>query len=164
MDTGLATNNFKTEGFSGANPETQVGQKGPCVIYSLLNKQGSVFYVGKTKTPVARLSEHRRRFGVDTQMTVLQDVFDGESPVDAEKRWIRHYHVEQNAQLANFVHTGQRSKPLKIKPGGERVTISVRGISADLWRRFRQSADEKGLLLWRAFDEMIEDWTKKHDR
>ena len=59
-------------------------------IYALVNPEGQVFYVGKSRRIELRTKQHRQRFGDGFTVKILQEVFADEVPDAAERRWIFH--------------------------------------------------------------------------
>lgn len=90
-------------------------------------------------------------------MTILQDRFDGETPSDAEKRWIMHYWEELGDDLVNVVHTTKPrpSTPLTFTLG-ERATLSIRNVHLEKWSAVKALAKDEGKMLWVALDEALD--------
>jgi hypothetical protein len=78
------------------------------VIYTLQRGDETVFYVGRTINWKQRLSAHRARHGRDIKLNIVQDTFNGETPADAELKWIRHFQ-RPGFRLLNIVTTSGRS-------------------------------------------------------
>lgn len=76
-----------------------ITQKLP-VVYLLESKDRKPFYIGFTRNQTERLTQHCHTYGKDIAMTILQDVFVNETPREAERKWIRHYH-SLGIQLTN---------------------------------------------------------------
>jgi hypothetical protein len=62
------------------------------VIYGLEDRHKKVFYVGMTTNPKLRLLNHRSAYGPDTNLRILQKRFSRETPTEAERKWILHFH------------------------------------------------------------------------
>lgn len=92
------------------------------VIYALSNDSGNVFYIGRTKDPSARRNQHKKKYARSFKMAIIQDVFVGETPAEAEQRHI-----------------------LAMRDVGHRldnVHVDV-GQKHDAWVKFRLYPDEK---------------------
>lgn len=106
-------------------------------------------------------------------MRLVQTEFREESPAEAEEKWIQHYHVH-GYKLANKLLTVVQSKKditaSEAEEGSRteksqddlRVMVSIRNVSRHRWKAVKKLADERGLKLRLALDQMMDDWVEKH--
>jgi hypothetical protein len=84
-----------------------------------LEIDGIPFYVGKTTRIEKRLNEHKKRFGDDVKMIIIDEVIDWKI---AEAEWIHHY-KEMGYNLVN-THSGGNGRP-DYESNGEGVLKKV---------------------------------------
>ena len=124
------------------------------IVYALYagREAPQPFYIGKSRQPAARLNQHRRRFGADTEMKVLQRRFEGESVDQAEARWIAH-----------FIKNGHSVRNLAKLPRSEARTRLTLDIPIALHRQLKSKSGSKGVDIREVVQSLIEKWVSDLD-
>jgi hypothetical protein len=94
-------------------------------IYELLDVQGVPFYVGKTNNPEYRLMVHKKRFGKDITMNILERVSAEDNWRVRERFWIESHIARGYPMLNKFVGaTGPDSMDEETK---RKISASEKG-------------------------------------
>lgn len=115
------------------------------VVYGLVNKAGEIVYVGQSCRPLIRLRQHRKKYGQEIDMAILQHTFENESASEAEKKWIEKF-CTGGARLANIVHAQGDKAPVMIRvPAGwlERIDRAARRLGINRTAIIVSAAAEK---------------------
>jgi hypothetical protein len=129
------------------------------VIYALFNEREPVFYVGKTNRIAARLRAHRHIYGTGTGMRIIQDEFMGETPMEAERRWVKHF-LMRGVPLKNKMHAAAENRVSLL---ADPAMLGRRGGNA---RALSMSSDERREQAKKAVNVRWEKYrtSKKEDK
>lgn len=111
------------------------------IIYGLQRPDRDIFYVGKTKEPARRLKEHRKRFGREIELIILEVVPLSEWRY-AEHAWIQEFR-DAGLMIANRTEGGDG---IEVMSSEQRADISRRqmGRKHTAEARAKMSAKLKG--------------------
>jgi hypothetical protein len=97
-----------------------------------LERNGTPFYVGKTDRTKKRLKEHKKRFGDDIEMVIIDEVEDWKT---AESEWINHY-KQLGHSLIN-THSGGNGRPSYESTGYGVLKKVIKEINREInWVKF----------------------------
>lgn len=114
-----------------------------------LERNGVPFYVGKTMAPNRRLSNHKRTYGSDIKMIVIDE---GEEYGELENQWIEHY-----TQL------GYKLKNKRKGGGGKPATgMGVKTILNNVTKEIQRDIKSIKLNIDYNNIEVVEKYLNKH--